>query len=111
MVQAAGVTALRTSVTEHVRDYTRKRDLVYELLKDTFELVRPTGGFYVFPKAPKQFASATKFVEAAIARKVLIIPGCVFSERDTHFRVSYAAPDDTIRRGCKILCDLARTAP
>lgn len=111
MVQAAGVTAMKTSVAEHVRDYTRKRDLVYELLKDTFELVRPTGGFYVFPRAPKRFENATKFVEAAIARKVLIIPGCVFSERDTHFRVSYAAPDDTIRRGCKILCDLARTGP
>lgn len=107
-VQHAGVVAMRTPIDEHVRDYARKRDLVYDALKETFKPAYPTGGFYVFPQAPEGFESATKFVEAAIARNVLIIPGSVFSGRDTHFRISYAATDDTLRRGCEILCDLAQ---
>ena len=106
-VQHAGVTALHTPIDEHVRDYAKKRDLVYDALRDAFKPARPTGGFYVYPQAPPGYESATKFVEAAIARNVLVIPGCVFSERDTHFRVSYAATDDTLRRGCDILCELA----
>ena len=32
--------------------------------------------------------------------------GSVFSEQDTHFRLSYATDDETIRRGCAILREL-----
>ena len=46
-------------------------------------------------------------MEQAIANQVLIIPGGVFSEQDTHFRISYAVPDDTIRAGCEVLCRIA----
>lgn len=71
--------------------------------------MRPSGGFYVFPKAPAPFPSASAFVEEAIRRHVLIIPREVFSERDTHFRVSYAVPDDKIRAGCAILRSLGQS--
>jgi aspartate aminotransferase/aminotransferase len=46
-------------------------------------------------------------VTRAIDNNVLIIPGNVFSERDTHFRISYATTDDRLRQGCEILCKLA----
>jgi aspartate aminotransferase/aminotransferase len=39
---------------------------------------------------------------------VLVIPGGVFSERDTHFRISYAASREDLRRGIDILNRLAR---
>ena len=65
------------------------------------------GGFYVFPKAPPAFENGTAFVERAIKSNVLVIPGEVFSRRDTHFRISYALPDDKITRGCELLCGLA----
>ena len=32
--------------------YRKKRDLIYEGLKDKFELVKPGGAFYAFVKAP-----------------------------------------------------------
>ncbi|MCR9120538.1 MAG: aspartate aminotransferase, partial [bacterium] len=48
-----------------------------------------------------------EFVERAIESNLLIIPGAVFSQRDTHFRVSYAASDETIDRGIEILRKLA----
>jgi aspartate aminotransferase/aminotransferase len=42
---------------------------------------------------------------------VLVIPGSVFSERDTHFRLSFAAPEETLRRGAEALCALAAEDP
>jgi aspartate aminotransferase/aminotransferase len=105
MAQAGGVEALSTDVSQHVADYRRKRDIVQEMLGDAFGLVKPQGAFYAFVPAPG--GEATPFVEQAIANNVLIIPGGVFSERDTHFRISYATDDDTLRRGLEVLVKLA----
>ncbi|RJP35427.1 MAG: aminotransferase class I/II-fold pyridoxal phosphate-dependent enzyme [Phycisphaerales bacterium] len=106
--QWACVAAMDADVSPHVTDYRRKRDIVSEELDGVFEFVRPSGGFYVFPRIPSGYATATEFVSAAIRREVLIIPGSVFSAHDTHFRISYAAPDERLRAGCRILRELAR---
>ena len=87
--------------------YAAKRDLACGILEEAFELVKPDGAFYVFPKAPAG-SSGTDFVTRAIEKNVLVIPGGIFSTRDTHFRVSFAAPDNAIREGCGILVGLAR---
>ena len=100
--QKAATAALDCDVSELIDVYRKKRDLLYEGLKGAFELVRPVGAFYAFVKAPGS-AGATAFVEKAIANKVLIIPGNVFSEKDTHFRISYATSDEKIRQGVEIL--------
>ena len=87
--------------------YRRKRDLIVEGLKDKYELATPGGAFYAFPKVPNGYANATEFVEQAIARNLLIIPGGVFSDRDTHFRISFAASDETLGRGIEVLREMA----
>ncbi|MCX5634976.1 MAG: aminotransferase class I/II-fold pyridoxal phosphate-dependent enzyme [Planctomycetota bacterium] len=99
--QKAAISALDFDVSSLVDVYRKKRDLIYNGLKDKFELVKPGGAFYAFVKVPN--SSATKFVEKAIANNVLVIPGNVFSEKDTHFRISYATSDDKILRGIEIL--------
>jgi aspartate aminotransferase/aminotransferase len=106
IVQHAGVAALDFDVSEIGADYKRKRDRVYEGLKDDYEVVRPEGAFYMFLKAP--FGSGTQFVVEAIKNNLLLIPGNAFSQVDTHFRLSYAATDHTIERGLGILRDMAR---
>jgi aspartate aminotransferase/aminotransferase len=103
--QKAAMAALDYDVSDFVRAYRKKRDLIYNGLKDKFEMVKPGGAFYAFVKAPA--GGATKFVEKAIANNVLIIPGNVFSEKDTHFRISYATSDEKIEQGIKILRRLA----
>lgn len=108
MAQHAMLAAMDTDVSHHRRDYSAKRDLVCKLLESRFEFVRPAGGFYVFPRMPAGYASATDFAAAAADRNVLVIPGSVFSAQDTHFRISYATSDDKLRQGCGILCELAR---
>ncbi len=106
MVQYAGVVALDQDLTAQVDIYRRKRDAVVEGLSDRFELPSPEGAFYAFPKAP--WGTATEFVAEAIKHNLLIIPGNVFSKRDTHFRISYAVSDATLDRGLGVLRSLAK---
>lgn len=105
MVQHAGVAALDCDVSNYVTDYKRKRDRLMEGLKD-YEICRPGGAFYLFPKAP--WGSGSDFVAEAIRNNLLIIPGNTFSAKDTHFRISYAASDTTLDRGVEILRRLVK---
>jgi len=106
--QHGALEAMDTDISSRVDEYRGKRDLVCKMLTGVVDFVRPSGGFYVFPKTPPRFKTATEFVAAAVERKLLIIPGEVFSERDTHFRISYAAPNEKIKRGCEIIRELTR---
>jgi aspartate aminotransferase/aminotransferase len=105
MVQHAGVAAWDFDVTDIVAEYHRKRDRLYEGLKERFVLVKPEGAFYMFPKAP--WGTGSEFVAEAIRNNLLIVPGNAFSRRDSHFRLSYAADDPIIERGIEILNRLA----
>ena len=105
-LQYAALKALDVPMHDAVAAYRRKRDIVFEGLSKKFELVKPEGAFYIFPKAPAG-GSASEFVARAIEKNVLIIPGNVFSERDTHFRISYATTDEKLRQGVAILNSLA----
>ena len=98
-------------LTPYRDEYRGKRDLLVEQLHPAFRLSRPEGAFYAFPQLPKdkdgvQVASDV-FVEAAIEKNVLIVPGKAFSARDTHFRVSFAATDERLEAGVQVLNELA----
>ena len=104
-VQKAGLAALECDTSEQMAEYRRKRDLIYDGLKDCFNVTRPSGAFYLFPEVPS--GTDVAFVERAIEQECLVIPGSVFSERNTHFRISYATTFDEIERGVKVLKSLA----
>jgi aspartate aminotransferase/aminotransferase len=106
IAQEAGAVAWDLDLSAQNETYRRKRDTVVSALADDFDLPRPEGAFYAFPRAP--WGTSTEFVAAAIERKLLIIPGNVFSRRDTHFRISYAVDDKTLARGLDVLRELAR---
>jgi len=105
-MQYAALKALDVPMRDAVEAYRRKRDLVYGRLSGKFQIARPQGAFYVFPQAPGG-QRGSDFVAKAIQRNVLMIPGNVFSERDTHFRISYAASDEKLEKGCEILLSMA----
>ncbi len=110
MAQLGGVVALDLDMSAHVEAYRRKRDMVASRLREAgYELTTPGGAFYAFPKVPEKLnLTATQFVERAVKQSLLIIPGSVFSSRDTHFRISYACDDTMLARGMDILAALAR---
>jgi aspartate/methionine/tyrosine aminotransferase len=109
MVQVAGVEALGVDMSQPVERYRAKRDRVVKALTGSFELTTPGGAFYAFPKVPERLnITASQFVERAIQRSLLVIPGSVFSARDTHFRISYACDDAMLAKGLNVLLDLVK---
>src|SRR4029079_2522552 len=106
-LQWAAIAALDGDMSPEIADYRAKRDrVVTALVAAGYEVARPGGSFYVFPKAP--WGTASEFVAKAIENELLIIPGGIFSSRDTHFRISYADTDETLDRGIEVLRRLAR---
>ena len=97
--------SLGTDLGKHISSYKKKRDMMYDGLKDKYQIIKPGGAFYLFPQSP--WGTDEEFVTSAIQNNLLIIPGSVFSECHTHFRISYAATEETIKRGIEILNDLA----
>lgn len=106
-VQWAGAVAMDVDTQPFIDAYRKKRDKLVNGLSDLYELTVPGGAFYAFPHAPKGM-SGTDFVAKAIENDLLIIPGNIFSKKNTHFRISYAAEDRTIDRGIEVLRKLAK---
>jgi aspartate aminotransferase len=106
-LQYAALAALDVPMGDAVAAYRRKRDIAFERLGRRFQVNKPSGAFYIFPAAPEGM-TASDFVAKAIDNNVLIIPGNVFSERDSHFRISYATTDEKLAQGCDILCSLVK---
>jgi len=107
-LQWAAVEALKVDVTPHVDAYRERRDHLLAGLRDAgYEVAQPGGAFYAFPKVPTD-ETGSQFVARAIEHELLIIPGAIFSRQDTHFRLSYAAPMETIDRGLEVLRELVK---
>ena len=68
--------------------------------------MKPGGAFYIFPNAPGGDGDA--FVTKAIENNLLIIPGSVFSDFKSNFRISFAAAEDVILRGVDTINRLAK---
>lgn len=105
-VQVAGITALDTPIDHYVAEYRKKRDYMFSELSKYYEVTRPDGSFYLFPRLPAGI-SGEEFVKRAIANNLLLIPGNVFSMQDTHFRIAYAVSDSKLEQGVEVLKRIA----
>ncbi len=105
--QHAMLHAFDLDMQPYFEDYRRKRNLLASTLDPAYGLLPPEGSFYAFPQLPRGM-SGDAFLQAAIAKKLLIVPGKSFSAHDTHFRLSFAADDSTLSRGIAALNQLAR---
>ncbi|MBI5458152.1 pyridoxal phosphate-dependent aminotransferase [Methanobacterium sp.] len=89
--QKAALAALQgpqDSVDQMRDEFQRRRDLVVGRLRDMgIECNQPHGAFYVFPRMD----NPEKFVEAALKKDVVLVPGSSFGKYgEGHFRISYA---------------------
>lgn len=79
-----------------VGEYQEKRDVLYRhLSKLGFEMVKPDGGFYLFPKSP--LADDVAFVKAAQKHNLLLVPGSGFGAPG-YFRIAYCVDLAMIER-------------
>lgn len=92
-------------------EYQHKRDLIAARLHPSYRLAAPEGSFYAFPELPRdgrgERVDGKRFLDAALAKNLLVVPGKSFSARDSHFRLSFAADDATLHRGLAVLAELA----
>jgi len=71
-----------------VREYERKRDFFYRSLTTFgYEVVKPQGAFYFFPKAP--IKDDVAFVRELQSKRILTVPGSGFG-KPGYFRIAYA---------------------
>jgi aspartate aminotransferase len=81
-------------VTVDVEQYRRKRDYLHnELTRIGYQVVKPQGAFYFFPKSPLE--DEVEFVKKLADKKVLVVPGRGFG-LPGYFRISYCLPDSVI---------------
>jgi aspartate aminotransferase/aminotransferase len=106
-LQKGVVKALDLDLSATIAAYRKKRDMVVAGLEGYYDLTRPGGAFYAFPKVPARYDTGTAFAAAAVEHNLIVIPGNVFSRRDTHFRISYAVEDGILERGIEVLRRLA----
>lgn len=111
VTQWAALACPTVDVSEHIDRYRAKRDLMTELLSRSFTVVPAEGAFYLWVQAPDGWEDGDQFCEQAIANGVLVIPGSVFSEQRSHFRVCYTVDDSVLRAGADVLCRLADGVP
>ena len=73
--------------TVNVEEYRINRDLLYNHLTSLgFEMIKPQGAFYLFPKSP--LADEMEFVKLAQKHNILIVPGGGFG-LPGYFRIAY----------------------
>ena len=78
--------------------YKSKRDLMFNNLKSFgYEIVKPTGGFYLFPKSP---IDDIEFCNLLKKEKILVVPGSGFGAPN-FFRISYSVKDEVIDKSLK----------
>lgn len=109
MAQVGLAGAFEVDMSAHVAAYQRKRDMVLQGFRGVTHVEPPGGAFYAFVEVPRRLnMTASAFCEKAIENNVLIIPGKVFSKRDTNFRLSYAVSDKTLQAGLEVLTRLMK---
>lgn len=98
LAQYTAVAALKgsqTFVNDMVKEFDRRRHLVYERLNeiDGFECSLPKGAFYAFPNIKHFEMSSEEFAEFLIKEAhVATVPGSAFgSQGEGYIRLSYAA--------------------
>ncbi len=94
-------------VTIPVSEYQRKRDYIYSnLVKMGYEVVKPQGAFYIFPKCPIEDDVA--FIhELQEDYQVLTVPGIAFGLHG-YFRLVYCVDDLTLEKSMPGLEALAK---
>jgi aspartate aminotransferase len=100
--QYAALKALddENSVETMKAEFMKRRDLTVSLLSeiDGLNLYEPEGAFYAFPGYSEDKNDGDLALDLLEKQNVIVTPGSPFGAWK-HFRISYAASEDTIREG------------
>ena len=83
-------------LTADLSVYETNMNILYDgLTKLGFDIVRPGGTFYMFPKAPE--ADATAFSKKALRYGLVLVPSDTFGVPG-YFRIAYCTDTDKVVR-------------
>ncbi|MFQ5654994.1 MAG: pyridoxal phosphate-dependent aminotransferase [Planctomycetota bacterium] len=89
--------------------YKERRDLLLGHLEELgFDVQRPGGAFYLFPRSP--IPDEMSFLQRLMEERILVVPGRGFG-RAGHFRISYALPTPVIQKSLPAWERVARSFP
>jgi aminotransferase len=80
-------------------EYMRRRNFVVKKLSEVFELKKPEGAFYAFPKISSAGMSSEEFAEGLLMKKnVAVVPGNAFGEcGEGYIRMAYAVKFEKLK--------------
>lgn len=99
-------TADNLEETSDLKVYETNMNILYDKLKELgFEVVRPGGTFYIFPKCLEE--DSKHFCEVAKSLDLLLVPSDTFGVKG-YFRIAYCVSTDFVKRSLKKFEELAR---
>lgn len=99
------VTPLQREAVD-IASYQEKRDILYDrLTRLGFQMVKPQGAFYLFPKSP--LPDDIEFIKIAQKYNILLVPGGGFG-KPGYFRLSYCMNKQVILNSLPAFEKLAR---
>mgnify|MGYP001560492582 CR=1 FL=1 len=104
--QYAAVEAINKPINKKIIDsYQKRRDLIYQNLKNSFEIIKPDGAFYFFIKIN---VSGTSFANLLLEKGVAVVAGEAFGKDfKNYFRISFAVSEEQINKSVTILKEVA----
>ncbi|MDP2741390.1 MAG: aminotransferase class I/II-fold pyridoxal phosphate-dependent enzyme [bacterium] len=100
--QYALIKATNTPVEKSIiTEYQKRRDFIYEDLKNNFSIVKPEGAFYFFIKTP---IFSDIFAKRLLKKGVAVVPGVVFGKDfDNYIRISYATSKEKLKKALSVI--------
>lgn len=88
-------------LTADFKIYEKNRDLLYDCLTEIgFEVLKPEGTFYIFPKALEE--DAVSFCQKALAYDLILVPADTFG-CPGYFRMAYCMDTEKVERSLPVL--------
>jgi aspartate aminotransferase len=104
LMQLAVADCLHLAIDPSV--YERRMIRLYtHLVGLGFDVVKPRGAFYMFPRSPT--ADEGDFVAACLRQNILVVPGSGFG-RPGYFRISLTIPDKTLEDSLPAWTEVAK---
>lgn len=90
-----------------ITEYQKRRDAIYNILVESgFEVVKPMGAFYIFPKSP--VPDDILFVKTMLQHRILTVPGVGFG-KPGYFRIAYCVDLDVIEKSRPYFMEVGET--
>ncbi|ENN96648.1 aspartate aminotransferase AspB [Methanocaldococcus villosus KIN24-T80] len=92
-------------VNKMVKEFKRRRNLIYKGLKDIFNVYKPDGTFYIYPDV-SEYGDSLEVAKKLIENNILCVPSIAFGNSNKYIRFSFATKYEDIEKAIEIIKEL-----